>query len=93
MGHLGSLEGVAGEESREDGRPQGKVEAVRETHKVNVPATEGRMKGKSGEQSRDIKERWGGEIGEDGAKIRWGTGTGRAHLMLSPQMKFPLKLL
>lgn len=48
---------------------------------------------KSGEQSRDVKERWGGETEDDGAKIRWGTGTGRANLVLSPRTKFPLKLL
>lgn len=47
----------------------------------------------AGEQSRDFKERWGGETGDDGAKIRWGMGTGRADEALSPWTKFPLKLL
>lgn len=48
---------------------------------------------KSEEQSRNVKERWGGETGVDGAKIRWRTGTGSADLVLSSWMKFPLKLL
>ena len=61
-----------------------------------MPATEERgdeRERKSGEQSRDVKERWGGETEDDGAKIRWGTGTGRADLVLSLWMKFLLKLL
>lgn len=48
---------------------------------------------KSEEQSRNVKERWRGETGVDGAKIRWRMGTGRADLVLSSWTKFPLKLL
>lgn len=48
---------------------------------------------KSEEQSRNVKERWRGETGVDGAKIRWRMGTGRADPVLSSWTKFPLKLL
>lgn len=67
-----------------------------EPDKVNVPAAEGKRRWKekkSEEQSRNVKERWGGETGADGAKIRWRSGTGRADLVLSSWTKFPLKLL
>lgn len=85
-----NLEGVAEGEGRGGGRLWGSQR--REMCQPLKERGDEREK-KSGEQSRDVKQRWGGERGDDGAKIRWGTGTGRADLVLSPRTKFPLEPL
>lgn len=61
MGHLFSLEGVAEAEGKEDGRPGGKVEALGEPDKVNVPAAEEKMKGKRRVKNKAEMSRKGGK--------------------------------